>query len=169
MDRSSIAELLDYTEWAWERTARVLDTFQPEQYQSPPPGLGWAPAQCVEHLLGGYDMWLNTLFELGPELLPDGTPTPDWQQAKDVRGRLMAQTRHLLRGDEGSLFEARALSRGGEPLASRSLADVITDLLLHERGHYGDFTTFFSSLGAKRYFNDYIIFKTEPGAWYEDE
>jgi uncharacterized damage-inducible protein DinB len=73
----------------------------------------------------------------------------------------------VLDGSDEELFKKRTwdLEFGPEEL---SPADVLTNLLLHERGHHGDLNTLFHQLGVKSYFVDYRFFVSKPNDFLED-
>ena len=49
-----------------------------------------------------------------------------------------------------------------------SRGDILTNLLLHERGHHGDISTLFHQLGVKGYLLDYRFFVTKRDEFIPD-
>jgi len=182
MDRAGITELFDYMGWAFERYARVLDDQPVNRFAELAPCSGWPSlAACFNHFVSGYDVWLNAAwsFNLGPLLHPGDSkvvtawanegsaPAPvieAWPAMKDYYARCREAVRAAMAVPDAILFERRDI-RGG----LRSRADVITDLLLHERGHHGDINTLFYQLGLRPYFNDYSLYLTNPDDFILDE
>ena len=50
-----------------------------------------------------------------------------------------------------------------------SRADILTNLVIHERGHHGDLNTLFHRLGIRSFVIDYRYFITRPGDFVVDD
>jgi uncharacterized damage-inducible protein DinB len=167
MDRAAITELSDYLGWAFDRYGRVLDTLPEGRFTEHAPGSGWpALADCFTHIVHGYDLWLNAdwSFQTQPVIRPGGERLQSWPEAKAYYHQVRETIRAVFALDDLVLFEHLEV-RG----ALRSRAEVLTDLLLHERGHHGDINTLFYQLGLKPYFNDYSLYLTNPEDFFLDE
>jgi uncharacterized damage-inducible protein DinB len=172
MDRRGLQDLLDYTTWAWERTARALDGVPPADYARALPGSGWPSlSACVAHALAGYDTWLNApwAFALAAETNPGEAALRSWEAAKGFQRACRESGRRALALPDSRLFEERELVFQGRTLPPRSVADVLADCLVHEVSHYGDLNTLFYQIGVKGYFREYSLYLTEPEAFYLDE
>jgi uncharacterized damage-inducible protein DinB len=167
MDRAAITELSDYVAWAFERYTRVLDTLPEGRFNEAAPGSGWPTlADCFTHVIQGYDLWLNAdwSFQTQAVIVPGDDRIQLWAEAKAYHAAVRETIRAVLSLDDLALFEHLEV-RG----ALRSRAEVLTDLLLHERGHHGDLNTLFYQLGLKPYFNDYSLYLTNPEDFFLDE
>jgi uncharacterized damage-inducible protein DinB len=172
--RDAIEELFDYTGWAWERIAKVIDEQLVDAYAKPMEGSGWPSiAACLSHSVSAYDGWLN--MEWGqieasdisyPATWPD--PVNDWDDMKAYYGRIRESFRRAINIPDDALYEKRAydLGSGSEQL---STADILANMVLHERGHHGDLNTLFHLHGVKSYIIDYRFFRSLPGQFVLDE
>ncbi|MEX2080396.1 MAG: DinB family protein [Dehalococcoidia bacterium] len=169
MDRAAIQELFDYTGWAWDRIERVIDGLPEGTFEKPVPGSGWpAIRDCFEHFVGAYDGWINEGWGLGP-LIHQGPETiATWGKAKAYRRQLREAFRHALAAPDEVLFDEAEYEYGGGP-ETWSRAHMLTNLLLHERGHHGDLNTLFHQLGVQSYIIDYRYFVTKPTEFEMDE
>jgi uncharacterized damage-inducible protein DinB len=178
MDRAAIEELYAYTDFAWERLGKTIEKLSDKQYVDAVPGSGWPSVRrAVLHVLNAYDGWMNDdKWGLGLHETPFPDveswddlyeKVPDWKATQAFRKSLRATFRKALDVPDEELFRRRTfdLEFGPEEL---SPADVLTNLLLHERGHHGDFNTLFHQLGVKSLFVDYRFFVSKPGEFLED-
>ena len=178
MDRAAIEELYAYTDFAWERLGKTIEKISPEQYADPVPGSGWPTVgRALLHIAGAYDGWLNDKkwgLGLAEEPFPEVqtwdelyAKLPTWTEMDTYRRRLRQTFRKALDLGDEELFTKRTweLEFGPEEL---SPADVLTNLLLHERGHHGDLSTLFHQLGIKSFFIDYRFFVSKPDEFVED-
>jgi uncharacterized damage-inducible protein DinB len=80
-----------------------------------------------------------------PDLPPDDFLT--WPQIETHRRRTRGELQsHLEAWTDADLHELHEVDVDGEPVRY-SRGELITHLLLHERGHHGDVTTLFWQLG----------------------
>jgi uncharacterized damage-inducible protein DinB len=178
MDRAAIEELYAYTDFAWERLGKTMEKLTQEQYADPVPGSGWPSVRrAVLHILNAYDGWLNEdKWGLGLHETPFPdveswddlyAKVPNWEAIQPCRDSLRATFRKALDVSDEELFTKKTweLEFGPEEL---SRADVLTNLLLHERGHHGDLSTLFHQLGIRSLFVDYRFFVSKPGDFIED-
>ncbi len=173
MDRAAINELFDYTGWAWERIARLIDEQLAEAYAKPMEGSGWPSiADCLSHTVSAYDGWLNAEWgQIGAGQLsyPAEWPRPvdDWGAMKAYHKRVRETFKQVLDVPDAALYEKLTINDGfGPELMSR--ADILANLLIHERGHHGDLNTLFHLHGVKSYYIDYRFFRTLPDRFLMD-
>jgi len=148
MDKAALQDLFSYTGWAWDQIkAAVPDD---KMLRAVAPGSGWpALRNCLAHIVLAYDRWVPAIADLESQALPDLAADDflSWPQIDAHRRR----TRHPLRSNleawtDADLRERHAIDVDGERL-QYSRGELITHLLLHERGHHGDVTTLFWQLG----------------------
>lgn len=174
MNREAIIELFDYTGWAWERIAKVIDEQLRDAYATPMAGSGWPSiAACLSHSVSAYDGWLNMSWggiELGEVTYPATWPEPvnDWEAMKAYHARVRESFRQVVNLPEGVLYEERTIDDGFGPERIRT-ADILANLVIHERGHHGDLNTLFHLHGVKSYFIDYRFFRTMPDRFVMDD
>lgn len=171
MDRAAINELYDYTEFAWERVAATIDTLPPSQFAERVPGSGWpALGDCFEHFVSAYDGWINGewALALGKLLYPGPEALRTWAQMRAYRRGVRDAFEAALECTDAELFAKREYRFAGiSEMLSR--ADILTNLLIHERGHHGDLNTLFHQLGVRSFVIDYRYFVTRPGDFVTDD
>lgn len=174
MNRDAISELFDYTGWAWERIARVIDQQPPDVYAKAVAGSGWPSlAACLTHFVASYDGWINMdwgQIEAGDMSYPAEWPEPvnDWNQMRAYYLRVRESFRRALNVPDEVLYEKRLYNLESIP-EQMSRADILTNLVIHERGHHGDLNTLFHQLGIRSYFIDFRFFRTLPNEFLLDE
>jgi uncharacterized damage-inducible protein DinB len=175
MKRDAIAELFDYADWAWERIARMIDE-HPEAYAAAAPGSGWPSiAACLSHVVGSYDGWLNGPWGgigIGEMSYPGDWPKPidDWQAMQAYRRRTRESFQLALDVPDNVLYEPNIREAGAPPESQPlSRADVLTNLVLHERGHHGDLSTLFYQHGITGFLVDYTFYRMLPGEFVPDD
>ncbi|MGI8926150.1 MAG: DinB family protein [Tepidiformaceae bacterium] len=171
MDRESIRELFDYTGWAWERIERTIDGLPPGTFERAVDGSGWpALRDCFQHFCAAYDGWVHGKWALalGDMIFTGPDSLATWEQAKAYRPRVRAAFLAALAAPDDVLFAKKAYEFDGVP-ESLSRADILSNLVLHERGHHGDINTLFHQLGVRSFFVDYRYFITRPADFILDE
>lgn len=150
MDKAALHDLFDYTSFAWEQLkAAVPDD---DVLVAEAPGSGWPSLRnCFAHIILAYDRWVPAIAERKsrpmPNLASDDFLT--WAQVDAHRRRTRDALRSALeRWDDGGLAEQHDVDVDGESIRY-SRGELITHLLLHERGHHGDVTTLFWQLGIE--------------------
>ena len=150
MDKAALQDLFAYTGWAWDQiSAKIPDD---ETLRAVAPGSGWpALRNCLAHIVLAYDRWVPAIVELKsrpmPDLAPDDFQT--WPQIEAQRRRTRAALQsHLEASGDAELREQHAVDVDGDSIRY-SRGELITHLLLHERGHHGDVTTLFWQLRLK--------------------
>lgn len=171
MDRAAIKELYDYTGFAWDRIAATLDTLPPSQFVERVPGSGWPTLRdCFEHFVCAYDGWINGEWALGLGKLmysgPEALQT--WEQMRNYRREVRSAFMAALDCPDEVLYAKREYRLGDVPeLLSR--ADILANLVIHERGHHGDLNTLFYQLGIRSFVIDYRYFTTRPRDFVMDD
>jgi uncharacterized damage-inducible protein DinB len=150
MDKAALQDLFAYTGWAWDQIrAKFPDD---ETLRAVAPGSGWpAMRNCLAHIVLAYDRWVPAIVDLQSRPMPD--PAPDdfltWPQIEAQRRRTRAPLQaHLEAWSDAQLREQHLVDVDGDPI-QYSRGELITHLLLHERGHHGDVTTLFWQLGLE--------------------
>lgn len=162
MDRAAIIEIFDYNEFAWRQLVAELAPLGDDLLAKPAPGSGWpALGNCLGHIIYGYDVWLDTL---------DGKPRLNENEAPliatlSAMARESTRVQERFRSNIGSLSDAdlqrsREFSVYGETLAYTP-ADLLGNLVLHERGHHGDVNTLLYQHGVDAGVPDYRFFVNE--------
>ncbi|MEP7216602.1 MAG: DinB family protein [Anaerolineaceae bacterium] len=170
MDRAAIKELYDYTDFAWERIAATIDTLPPPQFGERVPGSGWpALRDCFEHFVSAYDGWINGEWALGLRKLMHTGPESlqSWAQMRSYRRESRAAFLGALECPDADLYAKREYRFTDIP-EMLSRADILANLLIHERGHHGDLNTLFHQLGVRSFAIDYRYFLTRPGDFVMD-
>ncbi|MEO6399082.1 MAG: DinB family protein, partial [Tepidiformaceae bacterium] len=171
MDRAAITELSDYTEFAWERIAATIDILPPDQFGKRVVGSGWpALRDCFEHFVSAYDGWINGEWSLGLGKLRYSGPEAlqSWEQVRGYRREVRAEFQAALDCSDEELQRKREYVFAGVP-EMLSRADILANLLIHERGHHGDLNTLFHQLGVRSFAIDYRYFVTRPRDFVTDD
>jgi uncharacterized damage-inducible protein DinB len=151
MDKAAIEDLYAFTGWAWQQIIDEAGASE-EILARPAPGSGWpALRNCLGHIILGYERWLPAIIELKsmpvPDLAEDDFRT--WAALEAHRQKVRDKLISFLRGCSGEeLNEVCNVDVDGAPIPY-SRAELITHLLLHERGHHGDVITLFYQLGME--------------------
>jgi uncharacterized damage-inducible protein DinB len=149
MDRAAITEIFDYDEWCWRSITEQCAPLGDELLTKVAPGSGWpALGNCLGHMLYGYDAWLNTM-EGAPRVEGDSTPLiPTWVELNAANDRVRGRFRSYLASlSDQSLFSDVEVSVYGEVLAYTP-AELLGNLVVHDRGHHGDVNTLLYQLGT---------------------
>jgi len=174
MERAAIQELFDYTGWAWERFARVIDGLEPGAYARPVPGSGWPSiAACLTHFVASYDGWLNMEWggiEIGAMSYPAEYPEPvnDWEQMRAYYRRVRTSFESALALPDDRLSPKKRYEMD-DVAEDMSPADILANLVIHERGHHGDLNTLFHQLNIRSFIVDFRYFKTRRADFVMDE
>ncbi|MBI5947132.1 MAG: DinB family protein [Chloroflexi bacterium] len=161
MKRDAIEELFDYTGWAWERLARVIEELPPDQFAEPVAGSGWPSlSACLSHVVSAYDGWINGEWglRLGALAYPGEEALSSWTVMREYQRHCREAFHGALSVDDAVLYQKRAMDFGDDSPELLSRADILANLLLHERGHHGDLNTLFHQLGIRSYIFDYRFF-----------
>jgi uncharacterized damage-inducible protein DinB len=147
MNRDAVEDLFAYTDFAWRQiTGTIVDAGE-DVLSRAVPGSGWpALRDCLAHILLAYDRWLAEK--------PSGLPAygdDDFRtiaELESYRAKVRARFRAYLDGSDEDLVAVRDVEIDGRPVPY-SRAELLTHLLLHERGHHGDVTTLLYQLGIE--------------------
>jgi uncharacterized damage-inducible protein DinB len=159
--RDAIEELYDYTDFAWAAMGEAIRGLAAGSLTRSAPGSGWpALGDCLRHIVGAYDGWLHRELKLGSLVDPAPTSLTTWESFDGYRRSVRTTFRRGLdQTPDQSLYEeiTRRYDEEDEP-ETLSLADILTNLLLHERRHHGDVTTLVHQLGGRPPFLDYRMY-----------
>ena len=150
-DRDGIEDLFAYTGWAWEEISKVVEQADdPDEFINRlAPGSGWPNiGACLAHMNLAYERWLSeptvALRVPGPDELTT------WARIAAHRSEVRAAFRTRFDSFPGdALTTVRDFDIDGEMLPY-SPGELLTHLLLHERGHHGDFMTLLYQLGVEQ-------------------
>lgn len=148
MDKGASQDLFAYTGWAWDQIRSAIP--DDETLSAVAPGSGWpALRNCLGHIVLAYDRWVPAIVVLKTRPLPDLAPGDflTWRQIDADRRRTRDALRsHLEAWTDADLLELHEVDVDGDAIRY-SRGELITHLLLHERGHHGDVTTLLWQLG----------------------
>jgi uncharacterized damage-inducible protein DinB len=148
MDKVALRDLFAYTGWAWDQIRAAIP--DDETLRAVAHGSGWPTLRnCLAHIVLAYDRWVPAIVDLENRPLPDLAPDDflTWPQIDAHRRRTRDPLQSHLEGStDADLRKRHVVDIDGEPI-KYSGGELITHLLLHERGHHGDVTTLFSQLG----------------------
>src|SRR4051812_4932178 len=141
MQRAGIQELFDYTGYAWSEWSRAMANWDADLLTKPAPGSGWpALRDCFGHALLSYDDWVAEL-EGQPMLDFNPKTATTWAEleayAHTVRERFKAYLDSL---SDDQLQAERDVDVDGETVRYTP-AQLLANVLIHDRGHHGDATT----------------------------
>lgn len=150
-DREAVEDLFAYSGWAWGEIAKVVEAADdPDEFVNRvAPGSGWPNiGACLVHMNLAYERWLNEptigLRVPGPDEL--GT----WAAIRALRDNVRAAFEARLGSfTDDALTAVRDFDIDGE-MFPYSPGELLTHLLLHERGHHGDFMTLLYQLGVEQ-------------------
>src|SRR5262249_40513703 len=147
MDRAAIEQLFTFTEYSWREHETVIRPLGDRALVEPAPGSGWpALRDALAHICWAYIRWLAS---------PDGTTdepveqVTSWAELDAYRHSVRAHARvsfDSLGDDE--LLGPREMDVDGESIWY-SPADILTNVLLHERQHHGDIHALLYQLGIE--------------------
>jgi len=175
MQRDAITELFDYTGWAWERFERVIDGLPEGIYATPVAGSGWPSiAACMTHFVRAYDGWINGDWALdrGEISYPGKWPGPvnSWGDMKAYHERCRESFHGVLALPDDAFYAKKTYpGDSGDPPEDMSPADIVANLVVHERGHHGDLNTLFHQLGVRSFIVDFRYFTTRRADFVMDD
>jgi len=148
MDKAALQDMFAYTRWAWDQIKGAIP--DDETIRIAAPGSGWpALRNCLAHIVLAYDRWVPAIVDLQSRALPEleSDDFLTWAQIDAHRRRTRDALESPLEAwTDAQLREGHTIDVDGDPI-HYSRAELITHLLLHERGHHGDVTTLFWQLG----------------------
>jgi uncharacterized damage-inducible protein DinB len=148
VDKAALTDLFDFTGYAWKQIRQAVPG--DADLRRVAPGSGWpALRDCLGHMVLAYDRWLPAIVDLKTQDLPE-LPADDlrtWAEIEAQRARVRDELARWLAGwSEPELAAVHDVDVDGATLRY-SRGELVTHLLLHERGHHGDVTTLFWQLG----------------------
>ena len=152
MDRAAIEDLFAYTDFAWREITNTIADAGDDVLARPAPGSGWpALRNCLGHMILAYERWVAGLPER--KSLPmtgfDPEAIQTLAQLEEHRSKARRQFRSFLDSlSDEELHLMQDFDIDGDTIRY-SYAELLTHLLLHERGHQGDVTTLFYQLGVE--------------------
>lgn len=160
MTREEMQQLLDYSEWAYERVWSCIDTLTDEQFSQ---NVGYA----FDHIRGQVTHCMNVerrwAARLAGQQAPERVTTDDAPSIAAVRqvwDRLQAETRALLDGlteaELGDFIEYDMAHRGGSKRDRRS--DIVRHVVNHATDHRAQMLAMLHMLGAKTVEQDLILY-----------
>ncbi|MEX0683623.1 MAG: DinB family protein [Dehalococcoidia bacterium] len=140
LDKAAIEDLYAYTGWVWRQIAQTAGPGD-DVLSRPAPGSGWPTlGNCLGHIVLAYDRWLPAIIDLESKSLPESTADDfaTWAQIEAIRSRVRGELKsHLTTWSDEELATLQDTNIDGETIRY-SRGELITHLLLHERGHHGD-------------------------------
>jgi len=149
MDRAAIEELFAFSDFCWRQHEEPIRALGDDALAKPVPGSGWpALREALAHVNFGYDRWLSILE--GTRMTGfDAESVRSWDDLEVYRRRERARFRENLDTlSDTELATGRPMNVDGEMLLYRP-ADILTHVLLHERGHDGDISTLLYQMGVE--------------------
>jgi len=118
----------------------------------PAPGSGWpALRDCLGHIVLAYQRWCSGLPErktLEMDRFDPGA-IATWDELAGYRSSARAELQSFLDSlSDEELVKVQDFDIDGDTIRY-SYAELLTHLLLHERGHHGDVNTLFYQLGLE--------------------
>ena len=158
INRSAIQELFDFTGWAWDEIARTIAEAGGDTLTRPAPGSGWpALRDCLGHIVLAYQRWCSGLplqKTLGMDRFDPGT-LATFKELEGHRSAARTEFQSFLDSlTDEELEKVRDFDIDGNAIRY-SYEELLTHLLLHERGHHGDVSTLFYQLGMEGPMTEY--------------
>lgn len=152
MNRDAIQELFDYTGWAWNAITTAIADAGAEALTRPAPGSGWpAFRDCLGHIVLAYQRWCSGLPQrktLGMDHF-DASAIATFEELEGYRAAAREEFKSFLDAlSDADLVKVQDFDIDGDTIRY-SYAELMTHLLLHERGHHGDLSTLFYQLGME--------------------
>jgi uncharacterized damage-inducible protein DinB len=147
MDRAAIEELFVFTDYAWRRYEDAIRPLGDDALTRPAPGSGWpALRDALSHMTWAYVRWVAN-----PAATTDDPvePVSSWAELADYRRRVVGHAQAYFESlSDEELMRPREMAVDGEPLVYRP-ADILTNVMLHERQHHGDLNTLLYQLASE--------------------
>src|SRR5574341_97254 len=152
MNLDAIQELFDYTGWAWEKIIGAVKEAGGDILTRPAPGSGWpAFRDCLGHIVIAYQRWCSGMPErktLGMDRFDPGA-IATLEELETYRAEARQEFKSFLGSlSDTELLKVQDFDIDGDTVRY-SYGELLTHLLLHERGHHGDLSTLFYQLGLE--------------------
>jgi uncharacterized damage-inducible protein DinB len=158
--RESLQDLIDYTTFTWAAYGRAVRALPADAFTSTVPGSGWPSLRhALFHLAGGWDEWLRDRAGADDplDLVPESIAS--WDELQGHREKVRGWLQRVLDETSDDDLSARTFETGeGAAAIKSSVGDILTHILMHERGHHGDISTILSQLGAGSPNIDYFVY-----------
>jgi uncharacterized damage-inducible protein DinB len=159
MDRRAIEEMYDMTDFTWATYVEFLAKLPEGALRAPVPGSGWpALINAFGHINYAYDRWLHQTLKARAVIVAEPASVADWLTVEDWRAQARASFRSILDGTPDERLDVADIPVWYDERARMSTADVLTHVLLHERGHHGDISTLFYQQGVEMPSMDYGMY-----------
>lgn len=145
MDRASIEDLWQFTDYSWRTYEELIRPLGNEMLTKAAPGSGWpALSDALGHTNAAYVRWLTDPAQT-TEM--EGDPVKSWDDLDAFRQEVRGHARQYLDSlSDEELAARREMNVDGKTLRY-SPAEIFTHVLLHERQHHGDVNTLLYQLG----------------------
>ena len=161
MNRDAIEELADYTSFAWAMIGRSINALPAGSITKPLASSGWPSLRdAFLHTIGASDEWLHATLEYGGLINPAPASMTSWLDFDAYYRTTRATFTRILDATPDAQLYATFTRTYDEddPPETLSLADIMTNLMLHERGHHGDINTLIYQLGGEPPSVDYRVY-----------
>ena len=168
MKRDAIDELFDYTEFAWAMIGQTVNALPAGSLTKAVDGSGWpSMREAFLHVIGAADGWLHYTLEYGGVINPAPASMTGWADFDAYHRTTRATFRHILdQTPDDKLYETFTRTYDDDDMPeTMSLAEILANLLLHERGHHGDISTLIYQLGGAPPaldYRQYVYIKRNP-------
>ncbi len=145
MDRASIEDLFQFTDYGWRAYESLIRPLGDEVLTKAAPGSGWpALRDALAHINAAYVRWLT---HPARTTSMDGDEVSSWHDLDAFRHDVRGHARRYLDSlSDEELTGRRDMNVDGDTLRY-SPAEIFTHVLLHERQHHGDVNTLLFQLG----------------------
>ena len=152
MNRAAIQDLFEFTGWAWDQIAEAIAQAGGNVLTRPAAGSGWpALRDCLGHIVLAYQRWCSGLPQRKTLSMDrfDPASISTFEELAGYRSSARADLQSFLDSlSDDELVKVQDFDIDGDTIRY-SCAELLTHLLLHERGHHGDVTTLFYQMGLE--------------------
>lgn len=152
MNRAAIQELYAFTDFAWHALMDGIARAGGDALTRPAPGSGWpALRDCLGHIVLAYQRWCSGLPQrrtLEMDRFDPGA-IATLEELEGYRSAARAEFQSFMDSlSDEDLEKVQDFNIDGS-IIPYSNAELLTHLLLHERGHHGDVSTLLYQLGLE--------------------
>jgi uncharacterized damage-inducible protein DinB len=148
-DRAAIDELYAFTDHTWRTYAVTIGALGSDALARPAPGSGWPTLRdAFGHMLLAYDDWTSDLTGTPMRGL-DVEAVRAWDDLESYREQVRGRFREYIDSLSDAELTTRRPMNVDDEMLSYSPADILANLLLHERGHHGDVNTLLYQHGVE--------------------
>jgi uncharacterized damage-inducible protein DinB len=166
--RDAIEELADYTAFAWAMIGQSAHALPAGSLTRPVQLSGWPSLrEAFLHVIGASDEWLHATLEYGGAIRPRPEAMAAWEDFDAYHRTTRATFQRILdQTPDAALYRPFTRTYDNDDVPeTMSLADILANLLLHERGHHGDLSTLIYQLGGEPPpldYRQYVYCKRHP-------